>query len=172
MGVCIGLWFNQGDPYRHVLDYKKWKEALKENALTFHAHDILVEGLQEEREPNPVQAFRPWECDEVPHTKYTTATQDEFKKVLKDLTGKEYVLTSEVKAKEAIPIVKKKVDGRQVISMKIPASAFNGGISKRRQASSTSASHRRYIASIYQMMLREAAVRDGIDPAGAWSQSE
>ena len=40
-----------------------------------------------------MQAFRPLECDEVPHTKYTTGMQDEFKKVLKDLTGKEYVLT-------------------------------------------------------------------------------
>ena len=168
----MGLWFNIRDPFSHVLEYKRWKAVLKENALTYHAHDIMKAGLQEEKEPNPQQAFCPWACGDSLDTAYTTATQAQFKTVLKRLLGKDYVLTNEIKVREPISMRKRNIGGKQEISMRIPNSVLTHGISKERQRSSIFASHRRYIATVYQMMLREAALRDGQDPAGAWSQQE
>ena len=59
--------------------------------------------------------------------------------------------------------------------MKIPDKALTiagipGGIPEKYQRSTTSAAHRKYIATIYSMCMREAAVKDGCDPAGTWTQ--
>ena len=165
-GACYGLWFNSGDPYSHVLEYKRWKQALKESALTYRAHEIMLEGLREEREPNPSQAFRPWECDNSLHTHYTRATVPQLKKVLKRLTGRSHILTTEIAARTPIRLVKMRRGKTQQISVTVPASGIRDGTD--REQSTTSAARRKYINTLYRIMLREAAVRDGIDPAGAW----
>ena len=82
---------------------------------------------------------------------------------------KDYVLSNEIKVREPISIKKRKIGGKQEVSMRIPNSVLTGGISKKRQRSTTSASHRCYIATVYQIMLRETALRDGHDPEGAWA---
>ena len=165
-GACYGLWFNSGDPYSHVLEYKCWKQALKKSALTYRAHEIMLEGLHEEREPNPTQAHRPWECDDSLHTHYTRATVPQLKKVLKRLTGKSYILTTEIAAKTPIRLVKMRKGKTQQISVKVQASGIGDGMD--REQSTTSAARRKYINTLYKICLREAAVHDGIDPAKAW----
>ena len=58
-GACYGIWFNSGDPISHVRDYQRWKQGLKESALTYRAHEIMLAGLREEKEYNPSNSFRP-----------------------------------------------------------------------------------------------------------------
>ena len=57
--MCGGLWFNNGDAFSHVHEYKRWKKAIKESVLTYHATEILKAGLKKEIKPNPLQCFRP-----------------------------------------------------------------------------------------------------------------
>ena len=52
----------------------------------------------------------------------------------------------------------------------LPTGGIQGGIPEERQRSTTSASHRRYIVMVYNIMMKEATLRDGQDPAGVWSQ--
>ena len=64
---------------------------------------------------------------------------------------------------------------KEKITMRIPDTALTtggiqGGIPEKYQRSTTSATHRRYIATVYSIMMKEAAIRDGQDPAGASSQ--
>ena len=167
-GACYGLWFNHGDPHSHVLEYKRWKQALKESALTYRAHEILLEGLREEKEPNSTGAHRPWESDDSLHTHYTRATVPQLKKVLKRLTGMSHILTTEIAVKTPIHLVKRRRGNTQQINVTVPKSGIRDGID--REQSTTSAARRRYINTLYKIMLREAAVQDGIDPAGAWDQ--
>ena len=128
----------------------------------------MLAGLQEEKEPNHSQCFRPWECDNSLHTHYTRATVSQYKKVLKRLTGRNLILTTEIAVKTPIHLVKKRRGTTQEVSMTVPESGIRDGID--RQQSTTSAARRRYIATLYKIMLREAALQDGIDPAGAWDQ--
>ena len=167
-GAYYGLWFNYGDPHTHVLEYKRWKQALKESALTYRAHEIMLEGLREEKEENPIQAFRPWECDNTLHSHYTRATVPQLKKVLKRLTGRDHILTTEIAEKTNIRLIKRNKGNNQQVSVTVPTSGIRDGID--REQSTTSAARRRYINTLYKIMLCEAAVQDGIDPAGAWDQ--
>ena len=128
----------------------------------------MLAGLREEKEPNPSKSFRPWECDDSLHTHYTKATVSQYKKVLKRLTGGNLILTTEIAVKTPIHLIKKRRGTTQEVSMTVPESGIRDGID--RQQSTTSAARRRYIATLYKIMLREAAVQDGIDPAGAWVQ--
>ena len=71
-------------------------------------------------------------------------------------------------------MVKRTKKGKDKIMVKIPESALTtggipGGIPEKYQRSTTSAAHRKYIATIYSMCMREAAVQDGSDPAWAWT---
>ena len=52
LGVCGGLWFNNGDAFTHICEYQRWKKAMKDSALTYHASEILKAGLKEEKDPN------------------------------------------------------------------------------------------------------------------------
>ena len=45
-GACYGLWFNSGDPISHVRDFQQWKQGLKESALTYRAHEIMLAELE------------------------------------------------------------------------------------------------------------------------------
>ena len=130
----------------------------------------MLAGLREEKEPNPSQCFRPWECDDSLHTHYTRATVSQYNEVLKRLTGRNLILTTEIAVKTPIHLVKKRRGTTQEVSMTVPESGIRDGISIDRQQSTTSAARRRYITTLYKIMLTEAALRDGIDPAGAWDQ--
>ena len=128
----------------------------------------MLAGLQEEKEPNHSQAFSPWECDDSLHTHYTRATVSQLKKVLKRLTGRRHILKTEIAVKTPIHLVKRRRGNTQQINVTVPTSGIRDGID--REQSTTSAARRRYINTLYKIMLREAAVQDGIDPAGAWDQ--
>ena len=128
----------------------------------------MLAGLREEKEPNPSKSFRPWECVDSLHTHYTRVTVSQYKKVLKRLTVRNLILTTEIAVKTPIHLVKKRRVTTQEVSMTVPESGIRDGID--RQQSTTSAARRRYIATLYKIMLREVALRDGIDPAGAWDQ--
>ena len=160
------MWFNCGDPIRHVRDFQRWKKGLKDNALTYRAHEILMAGLQEEKEPNPSQSFRPWECGDSLDRHYIMATQSQYKAVLKRLMGRNFVLTTEIAVKTLITLTKRTRGARQEVSLTVPESGILEGIPIERQKSTTSAARRCYITTIYNIMLKEAAVRDRIDPAG------
>ena len=129
-GACYGLWFNHGDPHSHVLEYKRWKQALKESALTYRAHEIMLEGLREEKEPNSTGAHRPWECDDSLHTHYTRATPQQLKEVLRRLTGKRYILTTEIATKSPIRLVKMRKGKSQKIRVKVKTSGTGVGIDR------------------------------------------
>ena len=88
--------------------------------------------------------------------------------MLKRLTGRNLILTTEIAVKTPIHLVKKRRGTTQEVSMTVPESGIRDGID--RQQSTTSAARRWYIATLYKIMLREAALQDGIDPAGAWDQ--
>ena len=164
------MWFNCGDPIRHVRDFQRWKKGLKDSALTYRAHEILMAGLQEEKEPNPSQSFRPWECGDSLHRHYTMATQSQYKAVLKRLTGRNLILTTEIAVKTPITLTKRTRGARQEVSLTVPESGIVDGIPIERPQSTASAARQHYIATLYNIMLKEAVVRDGMDPAGAWAQ--
>ena len=151
-------------------EYQRWKKGLKDSALTYHAHKILMASLQEEKEPNPLHCFRLWECGDSLDKAYTTVTQAEYKAVLKKLLGKNFVLTNEIVVRTPITLIKKTRGSRQEVSLTIPESGIQGGIPIEQQKLTTSSSRCHYIATIYNIMLKEVALRDGRDPAGAWSQ--
>ena len=90
----------------------------------------------------------------------------QLKKVLKRLTGRSHILTTEIAIKTPIRLVKRRRGNTQQISVTVPTSGIRDGID--REQSTTSAARRRYINTLYKIMLREAAVQDGKDPAGAW----
>ena len=163
------MWFNCGDPIRHVRDFQRWKKGLKNSALTYRAHEILMAGLWEveEKEPNPSQSFRPWECGDSLHRHYTMATQSQYKAVLKRLTGRNLILTTEIAVKTPITLTKRTRGARQEVSLTVPESGIVDGIPIERQQPTTSAARQRYITTLYNIMLKEAVMRDGIDPAGA-----
>ena len=74
MKVTGGLWFNNGDSFSHVREYKRWKTALKELALENHAVEIMRAGLCKEKEPNPLKHFRLWDGGDELATNYTTCS--------------------------------------------------------------------------------------------------
>ena len=84
------------------------------------------------------------------------------------------MLSNEIKVRTPISMTKRARRGKQKISMRILDSALIGGIQGRipeeRQRSTTSASHRSYIMTVYNIMMKETSFRDGQDPTGAWSQ--
>ena len=88
--------------------------------------------------------------------------------------NKNFILSNKIKPRTPISMTKRTKRGKQEISMRIPDSALiggiQGGIPEERQRSTISASHSRYIATVYNIMMKEATLRDGQDPAGAWSQ--
>ena len=151
----------------HTKIYTK-KSYINKPSLTYRAHEIMLAGLWEAKEPNPSKSFRPWECDDSLHTHYTRATVSQYKKVLKRLTGRRHILTTEIAVKTPIHLVKRRRGNTQEINVTVPASGIRDGID--RQQSTTSAARRRYINTLYKIMLQEAAVQDGTDPAGAWDQ--
>ena len=79
-------------------------------------------------------------------------------------------MTTEIAVKTPITLTKRTRGARQEVSLTVPESGIMDGIPIERQQSTTSAARRRYIATLYNIMLREVAVRDGIDPAEAWDQ--
>ena len=79
-------------------------------------------------------------------------------------------MTTEIAVKTLIILTKRTRGARQEVSLTVPESGIVNGIPIERQQPTTSAARRRYIATLYNIMLKEAAVRDGIDPAGAWAQ--
>ena len=85
-------------------------------------------GLQEEKEPNPSQSFRPWECGDSLDRHYTMATQSQYKDVLKRLLGKNFVLTTEIVVRTPITLTKKTRGSRQEVSLTVPESGIQGGI--------------------------------------------
>ena len=107
MGVAGGVWFNNSDPFSHVREYKRWKTALKETALEFHAVEIMRVGLCEEKEPNPHKHFRPWERGDDLATAFKTCSQEEYKAVLGKLLKKKFILANEVIPRTPITMVKR-----------------------------------------------------------------
>ena len=97
-----------------------------------------------------------------------TLLQEEYKAILGRLLRKEVILANEVAIKAPITITKRRKNGHNRISMKIPDSALTGriqgGIPEKYQRSTTSASHRQYIVTLYSMCMKKA----GHDSAEAW----
>ena len=89
--------------------------------------------------------------------------------------NKDFILMNEIKPKTPISMTKRSKKGKEKITMRIPDTALTtggipGGILEKYQRSTTSAAHRKYIATMYSICMKEAAIRDSHDPAGAWSQ--
>ena len=36
------IFFNVGDPYTHVTEYRRWKAAIRDNAVTNHTPQIMM----------------------------------------------------------------------------------------------------------------------------------
>ena len=49
LGVAGGLWCHNRDPCSHIREFKRWKNALKESALEFHAVQIMKAVIGEKR---------------------------------------------------------------------------------------------------------------------------
>ena len=84
----------------------------------------MLAGLREEKEPNPSKSFRPWECDDSLHTHCTRATVSQYKKVIKRLTGRNLILTTEIAVKTLIHLVKRRRGTTQEVSMTVPESGM------------------------------------------------
>ena len=121
--------------------------------------------LEEKKEPNPQKYFRLWERGNSLDIGYS---QEEYKVILGKLLRKEVILANEVTIKAPITLTKRRKNGRDRISIKIPDSALTGriqgGIQEKYQMSTTSASHHQYIVTLYSMCMKET----GYDSAEAW----
>ena len=93
---------------------------------------------------------------------------------MSQLLNQNFIFANEVKPKTPIKMVKRLKQGKERITMRIPDTALAtggiaGGIPEKYERSTTSTAHRKYIATMYSMCMREVAIKDGCDPAGAWS---
>ena len=52
------IFFNVGDPYTHVLKYRRWKACMRNNAVLNHAPEIMMSIVERLREPNEGKLFR------------------------------------------------------------------------------------------------------------------
>ena len=91
----------------------------------------------------------------------TTCTEDEYKVAMRRLLNKEVILTNEVLPRSKITLVRRKVRIKEDILVKIPKESQGEPHTK-------GPSHCQYIATIYNLCLKEVVLQDGMDPAGAW----
>ena len=76
------IFFNVGDPYTHVLEYRRWKACMRNNAVLNHAPEIMMSILERPRKPNEGKMFQPWNRDDNTETLYISATDDEYRTIL------------------------------------------------------------------------------------------
>ena len=44
VGLAFGTWRNQGEPYMHIQDFRRWKEGMKHNDI-IHQADLICNAI-------------------------------------------------------------------------------------------------------------------------------
>ena len=110
----ILAWDN--DFYSHIDEIKKWKSALVSNAHKNHQEDRLQALLNVNLERNPMKLWRPWyRCDDMSKI-LQSATDSEYKDILKDLIFNRGAPPQKIEKKKRIVLEKKQREKEEIDS--------------------------------------------------------
>ena len=106
----------ENDFHSHIEEMRKWKSALVSNAHKNHQEDRLQALLNVNLERNPMKLWRPWyRCDNISDI-LQSATDNEYKEILKDLILSSGALPQETEKKKKIVLEKKQREGEGIDS--------------------------------------------------------
>ena len=98
------------DCHHHVTELKRWHKLLVKNARKNHRQDLWEEEINFNLEKNPLRLWRPWFRLENSEDALQSATDKEYKEILKEMLFGD---SKEIKKKKKIILTKHKEEDKE-----------------------------------------------------------
>ena len=98
------------DCHHHVTELKRWHKLLVKNARKNHRQDLWEEEINFNLETNPLRLWRPWFRLENSEDALQSATDEEYKIILKEMLFGD---PEEIKKEKKIILTKNKVENKE-----------------------------------------------------------
>ena len=106
----IILTHEDNDCHHHVTELKRWHKLLVKNARKNHREDLWEEEMNFNLETNPLRLWRPWFRLENSEDALQSATDEEYKIILKEMLFGD---PEEIKKEKKIILTKNKVENKE-----------------------------------------------------------
>ena len=106
----IILTHDDNDCHHHVTELKRWHKLLVKNAMKNHREDLWEEEMNFNLETNPSHFWRPWFRLENSEDALQSATDKEYKEILKEMLFGD---SKEIKKKKKIILTKHKEEDKE-----------------------------------------------------------
>ena len=106
----IILTHDDNDCHHHVVELKRWHKLLVKNARKNHSEDLWEEEMNFNLETNPSHFWRPWFRLENSEDALQSATDKEYKEILKEMLFGD---SKEIKKKKKIILTKHKEENKE-----------------------------------------------------------